>query len=151
MNDFDTYMAFSTGHGRWNSDRARLKIRTSLMSTDFNDIFKSEDILNFLGMDILSMPYTKKQDGKWSFDIPTLSNTISSDIITMDTIGEISTKLVSPIMESDNTFLNNNIEFILYNDKIEIIGSDIYDVDIVNILINVAAVFLVQTYRRAQI
>ncbi len=146
--NFNIYRALSSGYD-WVSPEIISKIRAINKGNTIDNILIDKHILNYMGTEMINMPYTENIDGTWSFKPPVFIDTDAKDIRRMNNIGKVYKHLIAPIKFGENIFFTNNTRFILYNDKIEISDErNLSDVNIVNILVNIISIFIVQTYKR---
>ncbi len=150
LSHYDVYITMSLGYSLWSSQKTRSEINDYLNGENSNNLFKDPVFLNNIGIGIMNTPYTQDSNGVWSFNSPSLLYTVENDVSIMNKIGEINKRLIMPILKSDSRKLSGSMEFVLYNDRIDIIGEDLKnDVNYVNIITNVFAIYLAQNYRRS--
>ncbi len=148
LTNFNVYRALSSGYD-WVSPSIISKVRAMNEGKTIDNILTDKHILNYMGIEMINMPYTENTDGTWSFKPPVFIDTDEKDIKRTSNIGKVYKHLIAPIKFDENIFFTNNTRFILYNDKIEISDErNLNDVNIVNILVNVISIFIVQTYKR---
>lgn len=148
LSDFNVYRALSSGYS-WVNPEMIERIRILNKRSTIDNILVNPAVLNYIGTEMINMPYTQNEDMSWSFKPPVFVNTNEEDIKRMNTIGMVYKNLIHTIQNSNKIFFTNNTSFILYNDRIEISDErDLNDVNIVNILINVISIFIVQIYKK---
>jgi len=146
--NFVAYSAISVGYVWMSPELSRKVYEVIKKHNTIEDIFDDNYILNFIGMELLGMPYTENPDGSWSFKPPALDSDSSEYIKNMQVVGEVYKRIIKPIQTKKKVFFIHKTSFILYNNKIEIRDAeDISDVNILNIVVNVMSVYTIQKYR----
>ncbi len=149
LSNFVVYSALSSGYA-WFSPEMVEKVSSMMkIHQTIDTVVADPMILNYIGLELLNMPYIMNQNGVFEFIIPVLLDTESDHIEKKQVVGEVYKKIIRPISVSKKIPFINPTTFILYNDRIEVADTrDLTDVNILNIVINVISVYIIQQYKK---
>jgi len=148
LSNFVVYSVLSVGYV-WMSPEMANKARASLNRNEkLGDVFSDPSLLNFIGISLFNMPYSRNNDGTYSFKMPAVEENTEEYISYGQTLGEIYKRIIKPIQTRKIVEFVNPTIFMLYNNKIEVSDDiTIHDINIINIITNVISVYIAQKYK----
>lgn len=147
MSNFVVYSVLSNGY-YWTSPKIAKSVAKTINSYSNSALlFGDNYLINFIGVELLGMPYTLNTDGSWSFKIPAIDENSEKYIENMNLVGEVYKKIIKPIQTKKRVNFINHTRFLLYNDGVELSNDyDLSDVNILNIVVNTLTVYVIQNY-----
>ena len=145
FSDLNDYQIFSNGY-HWMPYEAAIAIGHITSNKSVEEALNDPILWNQIGKNLFGMMYILNNDN-YEFVLPTYSDSLASDVTTIEQIGDIISTLTRK--SEFDIFFSNKTKFILYNSKISVeYISDEDDANIVNIVYNLITLFLLQILRK---